>query len=166
MLVRHRRETREREEMGNEKQTELGTDGGINWTQFEGSGMGGDFLKFGDKETHTIGIREIKPMEGKFNRKQADGTQKEVTVPQVGLIIDYLDGQSLSAPRVFATSAKYLVATIKEYHKSNMLYKWYFMMQRIGMDKQTKYTLIPVKERAGATPSQSKSPDGIGTYAN
>lgn len=127
---------------------------GINWQEFEGTEANGDFLKFADKETHVIGIREIRRMEGKFQRKQADGSMKEVMVPQVGLVIDSLDGVPPKTPMVFATSAKYLIATIRKYHDSGMLYKWYFEMQRNGMDKLTKYTIIPVKERPPAVQVQ------------
>jgi hypothetical protein len=146
--------------MGNENiQTGLGNE--INWALFENKGGDGDFLKFKDNETHLIGIKEIKPGVGKFMRKQADGTEKEVEVPQVYLMLDFVD-KPIDTPMVFGTSAKYLISIIRKYHESRMLYKWIFEIQRKGTEKMTKYTIIPTKERAvGATPLKSEQVVGF-----
>ena len=146
-----------------ETQTELGKSE-VSWEKFEGSGAAGDFLKFKDKEIHVLGFSEVKEVQGKFERKQPDGSVTVEIVPQIGLVVDSVDGHPPKAPLLFATSAKYLIAQIRKYHENKMLYRWYFEMQRSGSDKQTRYTIIPIRER-GASPSSLKN-DRVEAYAN
>ena len=116
------------------------------WAKFEKSGVGGDFLKFKDNETHIVGVQAVKEGTGKFMRKQPDGTEKETEVPQILLVLDFVD-KPLATPQIFGTSAKYLISMIRKYHESKMLYKWHFEVQRKGVGKETKYTIIPTRER-------------------
>ena len=142
--------------MNDEKQKNLGEP---NWAKFEKSGENGDFLKFKDGETHIIGVQMVKEGTGKFMRKQADGTEKETEVPQILLVLDFVD-KPMPQPQIFGTSAKYLISIIRKYHESKMLYRWHFEMQRKGVGKETKYTIIPTRERT----SRPSNAEQIGAF--
>jgi hypothetical protein len=121
----------------------------IKWEQFEveANASGGRFLSVKDGETYTIGVKSIEQASSIFERKQPDGSTKNVEVPQIFLVLDSVNGEEQKEKRVFPTGAKYLVGYIKSYHDSGLLYKFFFTLSRKGIGMATKYTLTPVKER-------------------
>ena len=142
--------------MANETQTELGNEG-VNWELFKKKEGGGQFLKLGDGETKIIGISKIKMVMAKYEREQDDGSKKIEEQPEIHLVLDSLDGKPAPEGMVFSTGAKYLVAQIKEFDASKMLYQFYFKLERHGLKMNTKYVFVPIKPKqaAGGNPSPS-----------
>jgi len=119
----------------------------IEWEKFDRKEGSGTFLILQDNQTATLGIMGIRQATAMFERKQKDGTQKLTEVPQIHLVLDYLNGVKLEEEMVFPTGAKYLIAYIKQYHESGILYTFFFSLSRAGVGMSTKYTLAPTKER-------------------
>lgn len=131
----------------------------LDWTQFESKKTGPEFLILQDKQEKLIGISRLEMATANFERKQKDGTMAMENVPQIHLVLDFVDGP-LSSPMAFPTGAKYLIAQIKKHHETGFLYRFLFTLGRTGTGMATKYSFVPTQERPSSLDMPKSPPSG------
>jgi len=123
----------------------------IDWSVFDFEGAERVKIEIGKK--YDLGFCGIRPDTIEVIDKQQSAEGKIETkkkIPVIILDVDSYNGR-LVKTELLVTSKK-LVKTIKTYFEKDMLFKWVFQIDKQGEGFQVSYGMIPVSQKAAASP--------------